>query len=335
MDEREFLKILKKYQSGEASQEEKELIDTWYENMGKQQAKWMSKDEAQEKEELYWRVIAEHTSRSSATRPALLWPIVGIAASISIVLAAFVYFTYLQRTPGEHTIAEERASLEWNETANETGFARRVTLPDETAVTLEPGSRIKVSRDFNITERDVRLEGKAFFEVTHNKQLPFIVHADRVMAKVLGTSFTVSAFKDKLDVRVAVQTGTVSVFTDSLSASIGKTEIILTPNQEIVYNKSAHRISRKIVDTPLPILPAEEVKHMHFENAPVKTVFDAIEKIYGIEIEYDAALLASCTLTTSVSDGDLYNRLTIITTAIGARYSLNENKIVIKGEGCR
>jgi hypothetical protein len=73
---------------------------------------------------------------------------------------------------------------------------------------------------------------------------------------------------------------------------------------------------------------------MRFEDAPLKEVFDAIEKIYGVDIEYDQDQFAFCTITTSVSGGGLYNRMDIITSTIGAQYELDENRIIVKGTGC-
>jgi transmembrane sensor len=60
----------------------------------------------------------------------------------------------------------------------------------------------------------------------------------------------------------------------------------------------------------------------------------AIEKIYGVRIEYDENKFSSCTLTTALSGGGLYNRMDIITSAIGAKYELKDDRIVIEGAGC-
>ncbi|MBS1566996.1 MAG: DUF4974 domain-containing protein, partial [Bacteroidetes bacterium] len=76
------------------------------------------------------------------------------------------------------------------------------------------------------------------------------------------------------------------------------------------------------------------MKRMQFEDAPLAKIFEAMEKIYGVEIVYDKSRFSSCTLTTSLNEGNLYNRLTIICSAISAQYTLEENRIVISGRGC-
>ena len=85
---------------------------------------------------------------------------------------------------------------------------------------------------------------------------------------------------------------------------------------------------------PLPILPPEKVKLMRFDEGSVAEIFDAIEKVYVVKIVFDRERFASCALTTSISDGGLYNRLDIICKAIGAEYTLNDHQIEIKGTGC-
>ena len=70
------------------------------------------------------------------------------------------------------------------------------------------------------------------------------------------------------------------------------------------------------------------------KNYSPEEIFEAIEKVYGLDIVFDEAKFSSCTLTTSISDGGLFNRLDIICGAINATYSVKENQIVIEGTGC-
>ncbi|MCJ8152724.1 FecR family protein [Chryseobacterium sp. SSA4.19] len=66
---------------------------------------------------------------------------------------------------------------------------KQFILPDGTAITLEPQSRLKLAKDFGSTSRNVSFTGKAFFSVTKNKKLPFIVDAKGFKVQVLGTKF--------------------------------------------------------------------------------------------------------------------------------------------------
>ena len=111
-------------------------------------------------------------------------------------------------------------------------------------------------------------------------------------------------------------------------------ETILTPNQKIIYNKNKNVVALAIVNEPVPILPAEVVKRMHFEAAPVGEIFEGLEQVYGVDIEFDKNIFSSCILTTSIAEGSIYNRLDMICKAIDAQYIFKENQIVIIGAGC-
>jgi hypothetical protein len=112
-------------------------------------------------------------------------------------------------------------------------------------------------------------------------------------------------------------------------------EIVLTPNQQIVYDKKDKGISKTLVPSPRVVLPQEEVRRMRFEEAPVSEIFKALEKAYGVDIEFDETLFSSCELTTVISNDDIYSRLNIICHTIGSSYTLQEDRIVISGSGCK
>lgn len=335
MEQKDFNRILKKYRRGHASPEEVKMIDAWFDAMNRQPDALLSREKEEALEERYWSSVVPHIQKAGKGRGVFLWTATGIAASVTIAVMAFMYWENGEKGAAERSIASgTEAASEWTAIANSQNTTQRFRLQDGSSVMLEPKSVIKLSPFFNRSGREVRLEGAAFFEVAHNEQQPFIVYANKVTAKVLGTSFGVRAFKEDTDVTVAVRTGRVSVSADRGNSADEKAALILTPNQEMVYNKQEERISRKLVETPLPVLPASEIERMYFKGAPVKVIFEAIEKVYGVEVEFDEALFSSCTLTTSISDGGLFNRLDIITSAIGAKYELKEDRIVISGPGC-
>jgi transmembrane sensor len=162
------------------------------------------------------------------------------------------------------------------------------------------------------------------------------VYTAEVTTRVLGTSFTIKARPGEKDVTVTVKTGKVSVYrhqgkTESTAAL---NETILTPNQKIIYDRQKDKVSRMLVEDPQTIVPAEEVKKLHFEDASVSEIFAALERVYGVAIVFDTKALYACTLTTSIAGGTIYNRLDMICKAIGTTYTVEETHIVIHGTGC-
>lgn len=62
---------------------------------------------------------------------------------------------------------------------------------------------------FGLFERRIRLEGEAYFEVTHNPRRPFVVEFEGGEIQVLGTSFNVKAYRDDDIVAVTLDEGRV------------------------------------------------------------------------------------------------------------------------------
>ncbi len=111
--------------------------------------------------------------------------------------------------------------------------------------------------------------------------------------------------------------------------AIAKEEIILTPNQEVVYNTIDENFLKKIVDDPQIILEKPTLFAMEYDATPVARIFQVIEENYGIDIVYDDKELSSCSLTTSMAEEGLYERIEIICQAIGAKYEMKDGKILI------
>lgn len=339
MDQDHFIAILRRYLRGDATPSEKELIESWYSSIGR-----VVPDEDfpgdTEMEKYYRKYIHSHIKKSTFKeniRKFFPWYATGIAASLLLVTFFSFFFYITNGVTKKTTIGEKEMVVAGNNIVNTTQLQHIINLPDSSKVTLGPGSELKISRAFNTTNREVYLEGEAAFEVTHNTSLPFLVFANEVTTKVLGTSFVIRAIKHEQRITVVVKTGKVSVYTntDSKKTSTSANAIILTPNQQVVYDKYQHEISKTLVEKPRVILTQDEVKRMRFEEAPVTEIFKALEKAYGVDIEFDEKIFSSCELTTVISDDDIYSRLDIICDALGTSYVREHDRIVISSSGCK
>ncbi|MDX1942932.1 MAG: DUF4974 domain-containing protein, partial [Saprospiraceae bacterium] len=72
-----------------------------------------------------------------------------------------------------------------------------------------------------------------------------------------------------------------------------------------------------------------------FVEAPISQIFEAIEKAYGLEIIYDEVVMHDCTMTTSLDDENLHDKLAIICKLLYASYKMIDAQIVISSNGCR
>lgn len=92
--------------------------------------------------------------------------------------------------------------------ATERGQRESVTLADGSRLTLNTATQLRTA--VTPQARQVWLEsGEAFFDIAHDAQRPFVVHAGKQTVTVLGTKFSLYRDGDKL--RVAVLEGRVQV----------------------------------------------------------------------------------------------------------------------------
>ena len=121
-----------------------------------------------------------------------------------------------------------------------TGMVSELTLPDGTHVWLNSESSLEYPMNFNKI-REIKLVGQAFFEVTKDKDHPFVVNMGKINVEVLGTSFDICSYPDELQTEVVLKTGKVNLFTGDYK---NKKEIsILSPNQYAGYDN----VSRKLI----------------------------------------------------------------------------------------
>lgn len=179
---------------------------------------------------------------------------------------------------------------------------RRVELPDHSIITLREGSAISYPEAFAASERNLTLEGEAFFEVTRNEQQPFVIDAQSVSVKVLGTSFNVVSNQEMADVTVV--TGRVQVSTKSGSNQ----QVILTPGEKAHYEGSA--LSK---GAAIGYESYWRTDSLSFNNEPFVKVLEAISEVKKATVKtgtgYSAAQLQQA-ITVSFKGQSLEDMLT-------------------------
>lgn len=223
---------------------------------------------------------------------------------------------------------------------NNSNQPKTIVLGDGSSIILKSQSSLEFPKVFDLNYREVRLTGEAFFEVAKDAKRPFIVHADKLITKVLGTSFTIRAFENEKNVSVQVKTGKVSVYTES-DAQANKNKgnaqlegVLLTPNQQVIFFRAESRMVKSLVDNP-SLLNSSNTEDFEFTDTPLRDVFATLEKAYGIDIVYDEEVMHDCALNASLEDMPLYDKLRLICKGVNARYEILDSHIVISGKGCR
>jgi transmembrane sensor len=263
---------------------------------------------------------------------------IGIGLSwnrIVIPKADDTYLVQVQRAKDQYELVE---------VFNQHNEVQVVNLPDGSSVLLKKEAKISYPKAFTKEFREVYLVGEAFFEIAKDHNKPFFVHANQVITKVLGTSFTVKTFSDSPKVTVNVKTGRVAVFLADSEEGIKQKQnkklegFVLSPGEQVVVNEGSIGV---IQAQSLPsssgsstIVPIERLS-FEFNETSLKDVFSRIEQSYHLKVEYDDQLMGNCPVTASLTDEPLNQKLHLICKAVRANYILTEGKIVVTGQGCQ
>lgn len=277
-------------------------------------------------------------SNQLATAPKIVWKQARVwlaAATILFALGVGWYFLTYDSLQNENLAALN--SFEHITKENLSSEPLSITLPDGSTVTLKPSSTITYDTEFGQTNRTTVLSGEAEFDVIKNKEQPFLVVANEITTRVLGTKFTVKAFTEDTDVTVTVQEGKVSVFTNKQTkVSTKKTVegVVILPNQQAVFDRKSSSYSKQLVEQPTLQRDVEKTSFI-FNETPITEALTRLQKAYGVEIEFDAELLEGCEITAPFTTENLYEKIEIITQTINGTYENVDGKIIIYSRGCR
>jgi transmembrane sensor len=129
----------------------------------------------------------------------------------------------------------------YNEVKAPLGARSEVRLSDGTEVMLNAGSSLRYSNDYNSLNRDLVLEGEAYFKVAKNVNLPLVVNAGNIIIKATGTEFNVKAYSDEGIIETTLAKGEVEI---SQKGNNDKNRIlILGPSQKAIYASKTDQLT--------------------------------------------------------------------------------------------
>jgi len=266
--------------------------------------------------------------------------LLALAASVALIVGlGYLWLTYQAATDAQERLAEISPVLvaNYTEVDNTQRVPRKITLQDGSVVTLYPTSKLRYPNQFEASQREVYLSGKAFFSITKNPKRPFWVHADRISTQVLGTSFLVTT--QGKNATVEVHSGRVSVYTrkDMRQArKLQKNEsvgVVLTANQQVAFIETEDRLVKSVVQQPIILQPVQATEYV-FDEAPIDQVFKQIEKTYGLSVMYDPVTVKSCYITANLSGESLFEKLNLVCRISRSTYEIVDGQIIIHSLGC-
>ena len=194
-----------------------------------------------------------------------------------------------------------------------TGFAERseVILPDNSELFLNADSRISYSEKNWDNQRNIKLDGEAFFKVAKGKK--FTVSTEQGTVTVLGTQFNVENRKGIFE--VTCYEGLVSVTHN------GKEIKLPAGNSYVVIN------GKQVTGTPEGTQPSWMNNESSFESIPLKYVFAELERQFDVKVNTEN-INTDLLFTGSFNNTDLNMALKSISTPSQTRYKVEGDNVL-------
>jgi transmembrane sensor len=194
-------------------------------------------------------------------------------------------------------------------------------LPDGTTGMLNSGSKLSYSSPFN-NNRQVRLEGEAWFEVNRDEDYPFEISTGNSTVKVLGTSFNLSAYPAENYVEVVLQNGKVEFMDDK-----GNEKVTMLPSERLVYQNG--NISKSVTDPAKYNAWTEGM--LIFRGDPMAEVARRIERWYNVKVELADKEIENYSFRATFEDDKLEEVLRLLSMTSPIRYHITPRKLLADG----
>ena len=216
---------------------------------------------------------------------------------------------------------------QYTETIAPRGQKSQIVLADGTKVWLNSDTKIKYPGNFSQTQRDVYLEGEAFFEVTRNAHHPFVVHTSGLNVKVLGTKFNVKAYSDEDQIETSLFEGKINLLlTNPKSKDLTEKEV--RPGQSLIYSKTRHQLAANRF--PQDEINGWKKNQLIFKDDTFENLVRKVERWYDIEVVYDEKQFSDRRLTVELYEGERLERLMeIVSLTLSVDYRYEKGKIIL------
>ena len=204
----------------------------------------------------------------------------------------------------------------------EKGQKANVVLPDGSKVWVNSDSRLSYGSRFNQKERVLSLEGEAYFEVTPDKDRPFIVETDELAVRALGTSFNVKSYEEEKDASTVLMTGKVEVTSDY-------DRLVLNPNERIVFNKQTGHMEKSTVENTGDYINWK-YNALTFNGETFENIVHTLERYYNTRIVFESETLKKYRFTGTPGNTRLESILQILSLTSPLSYEVRDSMIILR-----
>ncbi len=264
------------------------------------------------------KIIGEREEESTSQIRRLIPNWLKIAAAILIPLFltnAIIWFIF----------EKPDNNIAWQEVSVPRGEKQQVIFQDGTRIWLNSDTKLKYPVEFSGNQREVKLEGEAYFQVKKNAKKPFFVRMNNLSIKVTGTSFNVKAYHDERVITTTLDEGKVSLLTQLKNESV---EYTLQPGQEAFYSKNSSAI--EIQRTAKGQNSLWKEKKIKFKDTPLFEVIKVLERWYNVKFIVKDQGLSTYTYTIAFQNESLQNVLTGLEKITPIKYQINDGTVEVR-----
>ncbi|UJH66957.1 FecR family protein [Allomuricauda sp. SCSIO 65647] len=203
-----------------------------------------------------------------------------------------------------------------------------ILLSDGTKVHLNSGSSIKYPTQFlEGMERQTFITGEAFLEVAKDSLHPFVVNANELNIKVLGTQFNVHAYPEDTVSEVVLVEGSVGLYAANAN-DVGTEGITLVPGDMGSFSKEDHEISTSKVITDIYTSWMEG--ELVFRDMPFGNMVKKLERHYDVTIINENKKISDERFSASFNKVSIERVFKNLSIYHGIEYEINDRTITIK-----
>jgi ferric-dicitrate binding protein FerR (iron transport regulator) len=276
-------------------------------------------------------------------------------AAVCLIACGIEWYILTQKGNPDHAQATV-----YNQIDVPYGSKSFIVLADSTRVWLNAGAKLHYPANFKGKDREVFLEGEAFFDVKKDKRQPFYVRMNGMSLKVHGTKFNVKAHKDDERIETTLLEGSVEVI--GLKADRKSDQnLFLKPGQKLVLYKEQkepqHAVPKARSDTaaiqtfpkilePVKILDARLINlsatepevawkkdKLIFERQRFDEVKVRLERWYGVTIEVRDSSVLDYRFTGTFEKETFEQAMHALKEAADFEYELHKKHVIIRKAG--
>lgn len=204
------------------------------------------------------------------------------------------------------------------------GVKAEIFLPDGSRVWLKPGSKISYNKKFESRNRELNLNGEAYFNISHNPNRPLIVKTKTANVEVLGTRFNVVSIPSEDRWEATLVSGSIRVN----PSNKGSNKIIsLSPGQKAVWNHQDNSFIVEIANTD--VITRWVSNQLTFENETFSQIAKQLEHTFGVRIELPREISEKYRFTAKFSDESLFEIFNLLQITAPFDFSMQGNRLIV------